>query len=97
MAPPSPLLALPGMGDELARVETALRRSVVSEDPHLTELASHLIQAKAIFPLTNPGVVSIPLGFVAAIVAALATREESAEETFSETNVRANLGLGAEV
>ena len=43
--PPSPLLALPGMTDELARVEAALRQSVVSEDPHLTELASHLIQA----------------------------------------------------
>ena len=45
VAPPSPLLALPGMGDELARVERALRQSVVSEDPHLTELASHLIEA----------------------------------------------------
>ena len=45
MAPPSPLLALPGMPDELVRVETALRASVVAEDPHLTELASHLIQA----------------------------------------------------
>jgi len=45
MAPPSPLLALPGMTDELVRVETALRESVIAEDPHLTELASHLIQA----------------------------------------------------
>jgi heptaprenyl diphosphate synthase len=45
VAPPSPLLALPGMGDELVRVESALRQAVVSDDPHLTELASHLIQA----------------------------------------------------
>jgi heptaprenyl diphosphate synthase len=45
VAPASPLLALPGMGGELARVEDALRRSVVSDDPHLTELASHLIAA----------------------------------------------------
>ena len=45
MAPPSPLLALPGMAGELARVETALRESVVSDDAHLTELASHLIRA----------------------------------------------------
>ena len=45
MALPSPLLALPGMGGELARVEESLRRSVVSDDPHLTELASHLIEA----------------------------------------------------
>ena len=41
----SPLLDLPGMGDELARVETALRDAVVSDDPHLTELAGHLIAA----------------------------------------------------
>jgi heptaprenyl diphosphate synthase len=45
MAPPSPLLALPGMPGELERVEEALRAAVVSEDPHLTELASHLIDA----------------------------------------------------
>ena len=43
--PPSPLLALPGMTGELARVEAALRHSVEADDPHLTELASHLIQA----------------------------------------------------
>jgi heptaprenyl diphosphate synthase len=45
MAPPSPLLALPGMGDELVRVEAALKASVQADDPHLTELASHLINA----------------------------------------------------
>src|SRR5438132_1465047 len=33
------------MGDELQRVEAALRTSVVADDPHLTELASHLLQA----------------------------------------------------
>jgi heptaprenyl diphosphate synthase len=45
LAPPSPLLALPGMAEELVRVEAALRASVVADDPHLTELASHLIEA----------------------------------------------------
>ena len=45
MAPSSPLLSLSGMPDELARVEAALRSSVEAGDPHLTELASHLIQA----------------------------------------------------
>jgi cation/acetate symporter len=34
----------------------------------------HLIQAKALFPLENPGIVSVPLGFIAAIVAALMLR-----------------------
>jgi heptaprenyl diphosphate synthase len=45
MAAPSPLLTLPGMSDELTRVEAALRQSVTADDPHLTELASHLINA----------------------------------------------------
>ena len=45
MAAPSPLLSLPGMQDELGRVETALRKAVLTEDPALTELASHLLAA----------------------------------------------------
>ncbi|HUF34291.1 MAG TPA: polyprenyl synthetase family protein [Acidimicrobiales bacterium] len=43
--PPAPLLRLPGMADELARVEAALASSVVADDAYLTELASHLISA----------------------------------------------------
>src|SRR4051812_22368490 len=45
MAGASGLLSLDGMVDELARVETALRSAVVADDPYLTEIASHLIQA----------------------------------------------------
>jgi cation/acetate symporter len=56
----------------------------------------HLIQAAPLFPLTNPGIVSIPLGFLAAILATLLTREPSAEAQFTELAVRANTGLGAE-
>jgi heptaprenyl diphosphate synthase len=45
MAPSSPLLSLPGMTDELARVEQALRSAVQAEDPLLAELAGHLVGA----------------------------------------------------
>jgi cation/acetate symporter len=55
-----------------------------------------LILGDPIFPLTNPGIVSIPLGFLAAFIVSLCTREASAEEKFSELVVRANTGLGAE-
>jgi cation/acetate symporter len=58
--------------------------------------ARHLIQAPAIFPLTNPGILSIPLGFLGAIVGTLLSREPHAEEKFTEMFVRANTGLGAE-
>ncbi|HYD10878.1 MAG TPA: polyprenyl synthetase family protein [Acidimicrobiales bacterium] len=42
---PSPLHDMPGMPEELVRVEDALRRVVVTEDAYLTEIASHLIKA----------------------------------------------------
>jgi cation/acetate symporter len=53
-------------------------------------------KAGAIFPLENPGIVSIPLGFIAAIVGTLCTREPEAEARYAELSVRANTGLGAE-
>ena len=45
MAGASPLLQLPVLQGDLARVEDALQASVVTEDPFLTEVASHLILA----------------------------------------------------
>jgi len=42
---PNPLLLLPTLVDDLARVEDQLRLSVQAEDPFLTEVASHLINA----------------------------------------------------
>ncbi|HEY2574454.1 MAG TPA: amino acid permease [Verrucomicrobiaceae bacterium] len=56
----------------------------------------HFIQARALFPLTNPGIVSIPLGFLAAILGTIFSSEPSAEEKYTELTVRANTGLGAE-
>jgi cation/acetate symporter len=47
--------------------------------------------------LTNPGVVSIPLGFLAGWLATLLTsREPRSEERFKELQVRALTGFGAE-
>jgi heptaprenyl diphosphate synthase len=39
------LLPLPDLGDHRATIEEELRRSVVGEDPFLTEVASHLLTA----------------------------------------------------
>jgi cation/acetate symporter len=61
-----------------------------------TVAVRHIIQAPALFPLENPGIVSVPLGFIAAVIAALMTRDEAAESTYHELVVRANTGLGAE-
>ena len=56
----------------------------------------HLLQRVAIFPLTNPGIVSIPLGFLAAILATLFTKKTGTERQYQELLVRAHTGLGAE-
>ncbi|HEX9115641.1 MAG TPA: cation acetate symporter [Anaerolineae bacterium] len=62
-------------------------------------LASPTFMGKAaIFPLNNPGIVSVPLGFLGAYLGTvLSRRDPVAEQAYSELNVRANTGLGAEV
>ena len=49
---------------------------------------------KPLFTLKNPGIVSIPLGFIAAILGALLFPNKRAEEMFDEVYVRQNTGLG---
>ncbi len=49
-----------------------------------------------LFPLKNPAIVSIPLGFLAAVIGTLCSREPSAEAMYAELQVRGNTGLGAE-
>ncbi len=49
------------------------------------------------FPLTNPAIVSIPIGFLGCVIGTLlGGREEVALERFDEVQVRAATGLGAE-
>src|SRR5215813_6150024 len=65
--------------------------------PTVMGAARHAIQAKPWFPLDNPAIVSVPLGFLAAILGTLLTKEEpEAEAKFNELLVRSNTGLGAE-
>ena len=51
----------------------------------------------AIFPLRNPGIISIPLGFIAAILGTLVARDPESEAMFNQLQVRANTGIGAEI
>jgi cation/acetate symporter len=46
--------------------------------------------------LSNPGIVSIPLGFIGCFVGTMLSRESKAERTFDELFVRSETGLGAE-
>ena len=49
---------------------------------------------KPLITLKNPGIISIPLGFFAAILASLMFKDKRAEEGWDEIYVRQNTGLG---
>ena len=46
------------------------------------------------FPLENPGIVSIPLGFLLGYLGSITSKEPSAEERYTELEVRALTGRG---
>ncbi len=74
----------------------AISPSIMQVDPPgVAAAARHLIQRPPIFPLENPGILSIPLGFLGAILGTLLRREPQAEARYAELVVRANTGLGA--
>jgi cation/acetate symporter len=75
----------------VAGLATGLLSSLI-----LILLSPSIMKGGAVFPLENPGIISIPLGFLGAALGALTGREPEAEEKFTELNVRANTGLGAE-
>ena len=75
----------------VAGLATGLAASIA-----LILIGPSIMKSGPLFPLENPGIVSIPLGFLGAVVGTLLTREPAAEEKFAEFIVRANTGLGAE-
>ncbi|QNU19902.1 hypothetical protein [Geobacillus zalihae] len=46
------------------------------------------------FKLANPGIISIPLGFIGAIVGTLVSSKKSDEKKYTEIVVKANTGIG---
>jgi cation/acetate symporter len=48
------------------------------------------------YDLANPGIISIPLGFIGCWVGTMLAREPAAEQMFDELLVRSETGLGAE-
>ena len=53
--------------------------------------------ALGFYDLANPGIISIPLGFIGCWLGTVLVRERRAARTFDELYVRAETGLGAEV
>ncbi|SDC61434.1 cation/acetate symporter [Melghirimyces thermohalophilus] len=63
----------------------------------LVILGPSVLGENAVFPLANPGIISIPLGFLTSIIVALVTKPDNLDDKFEELDVRTNTGLGAEM
>ena len=48
------------------------------------------------FPLSNPGIISIPAGFLFGVIGTLTSRDPEAERRYDAMEVRALTGAGAE-
>lgn len=59
-------------------------------------LSPEIMGEAALYPLTNPGIVSIPLGFLAAVIVSLMTKPDDNDKLYAEMSVRSHTGLGAE-
>ncbi|MEI3607162.1 cation acetate symporter [Pseudogracilibacillus sp. SE30717A] len=59
-------------------------------------LSPQILHENAIYPLTNPGIISIPAGFLAAWLVTLMTKPEDKDKVYAEMSVRSHTGLGAE-
>ena len=63
----------------------------------LVMLGPSVMEENAIFPLANPGIISVPLGFLTSVIFTLLSKPESYEENYEELYVKANTGIGAEM
>jgi cation/acetate symporter len=52
--------------------------------------------ALSFYDLANPGLISIPLGFIGCFLGTMLSKERGNEREFAELRVRAETGLGAE-
>ncbi|GGR52287.1 cation acetate symporter [Deinococcus seoulensis] len=78
----------------------AISPNIMKIDPDTLTTGRHLIQANAIFPLENPGLISIPMGFLFAYIGTMigAGRRNAAqdERDFEDMQFRAYTGAGTD-
>jgi cation/acetate symporter len=78
---------------ELAAIDKAEAKARAELDKWGEQRTSFMGLEKPLFELKNPGLISIPLGFLAVIVGSLLYRDKRAEEMWNEVYARQNTGL----
>lgn len=79
----------------LAGILTGLFSSIllVIVGPYVMNPDTGWIRADALFPLANPGIVSIPLGFAGAIAGTLCSRQQADQKKYAHALVRTHTGI----
>ena len=81
---------------DIAAVEKAKAKAEADLAKFEGQTTSIMGLEKPFFLLKNPGLISIPLGFLMVILGSLFTRDKRAEEMWDELYVRQNTGINAE-
>jgi cation/acetate symporter len=96
-------VALKAAQDDIAKVKkdiAATEKAKAKAEDDLKKFegqtASIMGLEKPFFLLKNPGLISIPLGFLMVILGSLFTKDKRAEEMWDELYVRQNTGINAE-
>jgi cation/acetate symporter len=77
--------------------QTALDKAVTKAKDDMAKVEGKEVSimglAKPLFPLKNPGIISIPLGFLAVLLGSLLFRSRRSEEMWPEVYARQNTGI----
>ncbi len=82
--------------EDLAKVQKAHDKAEADLKKVEGQTTSIMGLEKPFFLLKNPGLISIPLGFLMVILGSLFTRDKRAEDMWDELYVRQNTGINAE-
>ena len=88
--------AVANIEKEIVGLKKQLKKAEEDTAKYQGQTTSMMGLEKPLFPLKNPGIISIPLGFLMVILFSLLTRDKRAEDLWEELYVRQNTGLHVE-
>jgi cation/acetate symporter len=88
--------AVAGINKQIAELEKSMTKANEDLTKFSGQTTSIMGLEKPLFRLKNPGIISIPLGFLMVILFSLLTRDKRAEDLWEELYVRQNTGLNVE-
>jgi cation/acetate symporter len=73
---------------------SAIGLVIISPNVFSPEVGKAIFVGNPLFPYTTPGIVSIPLGFIAGYLGTILSRQKADAKKYDEVLVKSNLGIG---